>query len=104
MDLGKLMELFQSAGYPTTIVGGIILLFVYFRRTEAAMREELNGSLERLKKEREEADARADKAEIEKSNERKSRIEAEGKLDEMTQERNKLRYQLNELNNYKDIN
>lgn len=59
----KLLELLGSAGAPTTMVGGLLLLFFYLRKAEAGMRSEINSSLVRLQKEKTDLQAVIDKLE-----------------------------------------
>ena len=53
IDVDKLFDALSAAGYPTTIVGGVLLLFFYLRKQESGVRADINGSLERLTKENE---------------------------------------------------
>lgn len=64
----KLLELITSAGGQTTVVGGLLLVFFYLRRAEAGMRNEINGSLVRLQKEKQELQEQIDKLEEESRN------------------------------------
>lgn len=52
--MDKALEVLGAAGYPTTLVGGVLFLFFYLRKAEAGMRTEINGSLARLQKEKQE--------------------------------------------------
>jgi len=54
----KLIEILGAAGYPSTIVGGVVFLFFYLRKQEAVIRnatketiDSLEEELERRKKE-----------------------------------------------------
>jgi septal ring factor EnvC (AmiA/AmiB activator) len=48
------------AGYPTSILGGVLMLFFYLRKQEAGMRTEIVASLQRLQKDKEALQARID--------------------------------------------
>lgn len=50
--MDKFLEVIGAAGYPTTTIGGVLLLFFYLRKAEAGMRTEINGSLARLQGEK----------------------------------------------------
>lgn len=61
----KLLELITSAGGQTTVVGGLLLVFFYLRKAEAGMRNEINGSLVRLQKDKLELQEQIDRLEEE---------------------------------------
>lgn len=61
----KLLELITSAGGQTTVVGGLLLVFFYLRKAEAGMRNEINGSLVRLQKDKQDLLQRIDELEEE---------------------------------------
>lgn len=61
----KLLEVLGTAGYPTTMVGGLLLLFFYLRKAEAGMRNEINSSLVRLQKDKAELQAQVNELEQE---------------------------------------
>lgn len=61
----KLLELITSAGGQTTVVGGLLLVFFYLRKAEAGMRTEINGSLVRLQKDKQELQEQIDRLEEE---------------------------------------
>lgn len=75
---------FQSTGYQTTMIGGVLLLFFYLRRQEAGVRNDINTSLQRLQKDKElleaqikELQAELDQKESEIDKVRRERREAE---------------------------
>lgn len=41
------------AGYPTSLLGGVLMLFFYLRKQEAANRNDIVSSLQRLQKDKE---------------------------------------------------
>lgn len=49
------------AGYPTSLLGGVLMLFFYHRKSEAGLRSELVTSLQRLQKDKEALQARIDR-------------------------------------------
>lgn len=48
------------AGYPTSLLGGLLMLFYYLRKSEAGLRSELVQSLQRLQKDKEGLQSRID--------------------------------------------
>lgn len=48
------------AGYPTSFLGGMLMLFFYLRKSEAGLRSELVTSLQRLQKDKDGLQARID--------------------------------------------
>jgi hypothetical protein len=48
------------AGYPTSVLGGVLMLFFYLRKQESGMRAEIVLSLQRLQKDKEALQARID--------------------------------------------
>lgn len=50
--MDKIFELVGVAGFPSTIVGGIIFMFFYLRKQEAGIRIEQVGSMKRIQDEK----------------------------------------------------
>lgn len=48
--MDQLLQFLSSAGYPTTMVGGILFMLFYFRKAEAGIRAENAITFERLQK------------------------------------------------------
>jgi len=48
------------AGYPTSLLGGVLMLFFYLRKQEAGVRNDIVLSLQRLQKDKELLQARID--------------------------------------------
>jgi septal ring factor EnvC (AmiA/AmiB activator) len=44
----KFLDILGTAGYPSGIVGIVLVLLVYLRRQESGVRTDINGSLQRL--------------------------------------------------------
>jgi hypothetical protein len=66
------------AGYPTSLLGGVLMLFYYLRRSEAGLRSELVSSLQRLQKDKEALQTRIDalQAELDEKEEEFDRFRA----------------------------
>lgn len=63
--MDQLFQFLSSAGYPTSIVGGVLLLFFYLRKAEAGIRAENAITFERLQKQVAELKAEIEKLEKE---------------------------------------
>lgn len=63
--MDQLFQFLSSAGYPTSIVGGVLLLFFYLRKAEAGIRAENAITFERLQKQVAELKAEIEKLEQE---------------------------------------
>lgn len=50
--MDKIFELVGVAGFPSTIVGGIIFMFFYLRKQEAGIRTEQVGTMKRIQDEK----------------------------------------------------
>lgn len=50
--MDKLFELIGQAGFPSTIVGGIVFLFFYLRKQEEGIRVEQTSTLKRLQEDK----------------------------------------------------
>lgn len=46
--MDKFLDILGTAGYPSGIVGIVLVLLVYLRRQESGVRTDINGSLQRL--------------------------------------------------------
>lgn len=77
--MDKAFEILGAAGYPTTLVGGVLFLFFYLRKAEAGMRTEINGSLARLQKDKTDLQAIIDGLEQEVATKEKEIDEARTK-------------------------
>lgn len=84
--MDKFLEVLGAAGYPTTIVGGVLLLFFYLRKQESGVRADINGSLQRLQEDNQRLEQEATIKEALIDQLRKDRREAE---DRETAERRK---------------
>lgn len=58
--VGAFLSAVGPAGYPTSLLGGVLMLFYYLRKSEAGLRSELVSSLQRLQKDKEALQARID--------------------------------------------
>jgi cell division protein FtsB len=47
-SIGAFLSAVGPAGYPTSFLGGLLMLFYYLRKSEAGLRTELVSSLQRL--------------------------------------------------------
>lgn len=86
--MDKFWDILGTAGYPSGIVGIVLMLLFYLRRQESGVRTDINGSLQRLTAEtldlRDEIDALEEKLrekETEIDTLRKERREAEDRED-----------------------
>lgn len=90
---------FQSTGYQTTMIGGVLLLFFYLRRQEAGVRNDINTSLQRLQKDKEllEAQIKELQAELDQRESEIDRVRRERREAEDTATRESRRADLAEL-------
>lgn len=77
--MDQFLEVLGAAGYPTTIVGGVLLLFFYLRKQESGVRADINGSLQRLQEDNQRLEQEATIKEALIDQLRKERREAEDK-------------------------
>lgn len=49
---GSFISAIGPAGYPTSLLGGVLMLFFYLRKQEAGVRNDIVASLERLQKDK----------------------------------------------------
>lgn len=77
--MDKFLEVLGAAGYPTTIVGGVLLLFFYLRKQESGVRADINGSLQRLQEDNQRLEQEATIKESLIDQLRRERREAEDK-------------------------
>lgn len=104
--MDQLFQFLSSAGYPTTMVGGILLMFFYFRKAEAGIRAENAVTFERLQKQVAELKAEIEKLEAElkaKENHidelRKARRDAEDREIEAVRRADRAEAQLRMIGN-----
>lgn len=58
--ISSFMTAIGPAGYPTSLLGGVLMLFFYLRKQEAGVRNDIVLSLQRLQKDKEILQARID--------------------------------------------
>lgn len=58
--IGAFISAVGPAGYPTSLLGGVLMLFYYLRKSEAGLRSELVSSLQRLQKDKDGLQTRID--------------------------------------------
>lgn len=46
--MDKFLDILGTAGYPSGIVGIVLMLLIYLRKQESGVRTDINGSLQRL--------------------------------------------------------
>lgn len=79
----SLLTTIGPAGYPTSLLGGVLMLFFYLRKQEAGVRNDIVLSLQRLQKDKELLQAAIDKLTKEKE-------ELQKEVDEGRKERRAL--------------
>lgn len=57
---GSLISTIGPAGYPTSLLGGVLMLFFYLRKQESGVRNDIVLSLQRLQKDKDALQARVD--------------------------------------------
>lgn len=62
---GSFVSAIGPAGYPTSLLGGVLMLFFYLRKQEAGVRNDIVLSLQRLQKDKEGLQARIDALQVE---------------------------------------
>lgn len=107
--MDQLFSFLSSAGYPTTMVGGVLLMFFYFRKAEAGIRAENAITFERLQKQVAELKAEIEQLEDELRQRetqidelRKLRREAEDREIEAIRRANEAEAQLRALGKIKN--
>lgn len=85
--MDKVFELVGVAGFPSTIVGGIIFMFFYLRKQEAGIRIEQVGSMKRIQDEKAALQAELRTQDLEVS-------AAEAQIDKLRRENRTLEDQL----------
>lgn len=90
-NLAQLLSAISSAGYPATMIGGVLLLFFYLRKQEGILRQDFNVMLQRLQKDRQDLQTRLD-ARDDELDEKEAEIDKERRLrrdaeDEATKQR-----------------
>jgi hypothetical protein len=58
--IGSFISAVGPAGYPTSLLGGVLMLFFYLRKQEAGVRNDIVLSLQRLQKDKEALQERVD--------------------------------------------
>lgn len=87
---GSFISAIGPAGYPTSILGAVLMLFFYLRRQESGVRTEIVASLQRLQKDKEALQGRIDALQL--------RIDTMQKeLDSREEDIDKLRAQRRDL-------
>ena len=102
--MDKFLDILGTAGYPSGIVGIVLMLLFYLRRQESGVRTDINGSLQRLTAEtldlRDEIDGLEDKLkekDLEIDLDRKERREAEDREDQQRRRADAAEQRLKQL-------
>ena len=102
--MDKFLDILGTAGYPSGIVGIVLMLLFYLRRQESGVRTDINGSLQRLTAEtldlRDEIDGLEDKLkekDLEIDLVRKERREAEDREDQQRRRADAAEQRLKQL-------
>lgn len=102
--MDKFLDILGTAGYPSGIVGIVLMLLFYLRRQESGVRTDINGSLQRLTAEvldlKDEIDSlkeEIDKLEGEKDSLRTERRVAEDREDQQRRRADAAEQRLKQL-------
>lgn len=102
--MDKFLDILGTAGYPSGIVGIVLMLLFYLRRQESGVRTDINGSLQRLtaetldlKDEIDELEEKLKEKNLEIDLVRKERREAEDREDQQRRRADAAEQRLKQL-------